>query len=89
MFCIIFARLVFQYFSADVSLGWHHFGVELIHTTYRGCVRNLKLLKPSVLGHKICGCHGCVKSNVIKRRQHQLGRMADFLPPVTFSVFDL
>ena len=33
--------------------------------------------------------HGCVKSTVIERRQHQLGRMADFLPPVTFSVFDL
>ena len=33
--------------------------------------------------------HGCVKSPVIERRQHQLGRMADSLPPVTFSVFDL
>ena len=33
--------------------------------------------------------HGCVKSTVIERRQHQFGRMADFLPPVTFSVFDL
>ena len=33
--------------------------------------------------------HGCVKSTVIQRRQHQLGRMADFPPPVTFSVFDL
>ena len=33
--------------------------------------------------------HGCVKSAIIKRRQHQLGRMADFLPPVAFSVFDL
>ena len=33
--------------------------------------------------------HGCVKSTVIQRRQHQLGRMADFLPPVTFSVFEL
>ena len=32
---------------------------------------------------------GCVKSTVIERRQHQLGRMADFPPPVTFSVFDL
>ena len=32
--------------------------------------------------------HGCVKSTVIERRQHQLGRMADFPPPVTFSVFD-
>ena len=30
-----------------------------------------------------------VKSTVIERRQHQLGRMADFPPPVTFSVFDL
>ena len=29
--------------------------------------------------------HGCVKSIVIQRRQHQLGRMADFPPPVTFS----
>ena len=26
---------------------------------------------------------------VIERRQQQLGRMADFPPPVTFSVFDL
>ena len=25
----------------------------------------------------------------MKRRQHQLGRMADFLPAVTFSVLDL
>ena len=25
----------------------------------------------------------------IERRQQQLGRMADFPPPVTFSVFDL
>ena len=33
--------------------------------------------------------HGCVKSTVIERRQHQLGRMADIPPPVTFSVFDL
>ena len=33
--------------------------------------------------------HGCVKSSVIERRQLQLGRMADFPPPVTFSVFDL
>ena len=33
--------------------------------------------------------HGCVKSTVIERRQHQLGRMADFPTPVTFSVFDL
>ena len=29
------------------------------------------------------------ESTVIERRQQQLGRMADFLPPVTFSVFDL
>ena len=28
---------------------------------------------------------GCVKSTDIERRQHQFGRMADFLPPVTFS----
>ena len=33
--------------------------------------------------------HGCLKSTVIQRRQYQLGRMADFSPPVTFSVFDL
>ena len=33
--------------------------------------------------------HGCVKSTAIERMQHQLGRMADFPPPVTFSVFDL
>ena len=33
--------------------------------------------------------HGCVKSTAIERRQHQLGRMADISPPVTFSVFDL
>ena len=33
--------------------------------------------------------HRCVKSAVIERRQHQLGRMADIPPPVTFSVFDL
>ena len=37
----------------------------------------------------IQGPHGCAKSTVIERRQHQLGRMADFPPPVTFSVFDL
>ena len=30
----------------------------------------------------------CVKSTVIERRQHQLGRMANIPPPVTFSVFD-
>ena len=30
-----------------------------------------------------------LKSTVVERRQHQLGRMADFPPPVTFSVFDL
>ena len=28
---------------------------------------------------------GCVKKTVLERRQHQFGRMADFLPPVTFS----
>ena len=33
--------------------------------------------------------HRCVKSTVKKRRQHLLGRMADFPSPVTFSVFDL
>ena len=33
--------------------------------------------------------HGCVKTTVIERRQHQFGRMADFLHLVTFSVFDL
>ena len=33
--------------------------------------------------------YGGVESTVIERRQQQLGRMADFLPPVTFSVFDL
>ena len=33
--------------------------------------------------------HGGLDSSVIKRRQQQLGRMADFLPSVTFSVFDL
>ena len=33
--------------------------------------------------------HGCVKSTVIERRQHQLGRMADIPPPETFSGFDL
>ena len=33
--------------------------------------------------------HGYVKSTVIERRQHQLGRMADFPPTVTFSFFDL
>ena len=33
--------------------------------------------------------HGGSDSPVIKRRQQQLGRMADFLPSVTFSVFDL
>ena len=25
--------------------------------------------------------HGCVKSTVVERRQHQLGGMADFPPP--------
>ena len=33
--------------------------------------------------------HGWVISTVIERRQQQLGTMADFLPPVTFSVFYL
>ena len=33
--------------------------------------------------------HGGSDSTVIKRRQQQLGRMADFLPSVTYSVFDL
>ena len=31
----------------------------------------------------------CLKSIVIERRHHQLGRMADFPSPVTFSVFYL
>ena len=43
----------------------------------------------SVVKNKNTLHHGCVKSTVIERRQHQLGRMADFPPPVTFSVFDL
>ena len=38
---------------------------------------------------KIYVVHGGSDSTVIKRRQQQLGRMADFLPSVTFSVFDL
>ena len=33
--------------------------------------------------------HGWVKSTVIEKRQQQLGRMAGFPPPVTFSVFYL
>ena len=33
--------------------------------------------------------HGCVKSTVKERMQNQLGRMANFPPHVTFSVFDL
>ena len=33
--------------------------------------------------------HGGSDSTVIERRQQQLGQMADFLPSVTFSVFDL
>ena len=39
-----------------------------------------------------CSNHGeveTIESNVIERRQQQLGRMADFPPPVTFSVFEL
>ena len=32
---------------------------------------------------------GGVESTVIERRQQRLSRMADFPPPVTFSVFDL
>ena len=38
---------------------------------------------------KMCIKHGGSDSTVIKRRQQQLGRMADFLPSVTFSVLDL
>ena len=34
-----------------------------------------------------CTTHGCVKSTVIERRQHHLGRMADIPSSVTFSVF--
>ena len=52
-----------------------------------------KLYIPSAIKTQIIGImtgvHGCVKSTVIERRQHQLGRMADFQLPVTFSVFDL
>ena len=33
--------------------------------------------------------HGGSDSTAIYRRQQQLGRMADFLPSVTFSIFDL
>ena len=33
--------------------------------------------------------HGLPDSTVIKRRQHQLGRMADFLPAVTFSALEV
>ena len=33
--------------------------------------------------------HGGSDSTVIKIRQQQMGRMADFLHSVTFSVFDL
>ena len=32
--------------------------------------------------------HGGSNSTVIKRRQQQLGEMADFPPLLTFSVFD-
>ena len=45
-----------------------------------------------VNGRNICfliHSTGGVESTVIERRQQQLGRMADFPPPVTFSVFDL
>ena len=42
-----------------------------------------------ILGSKMTFVHGESDSTVVKRRQQQLGRMADFLPSVTFSVFDL
>ena len=35
---------------------------------------------------KIIKIHGCVKSTVIDRMLDQLGRMADFLPPVTVLI---
>ena len=38
---------------------------------------------------EILSIHGWVKSTVIERRQQQSARMADFPPPVTFSVFHL
>ena len=38
---------------------------------------------------RISSDHGGVESTGIERRQQQLGRMADFPHPVTFSVFDL
>ena len=40
-------------------------------------------------GPRVSFEHGGSDSTVIKRRQQQLGRMADFLPSVTLSVFDL
>ena len=43
---------------------------------------------PSLLPKHVLGPGG-VESTVIERWPQQLGRMADFLPPVTFSVFVL
>ena len=48
-----------------------------------------RVVEFSSRGYKIRTPHGWVKSTVIERRQQQLGRMTDFPPPVTFSVFYL
>ena len=49
----------------------------------------VRVVEFSSRGYKIRTPHGWVKSTVIERRQQQLGRMTDFPPPVTFSVFYL
>jgi hypothetical protein len=41
------------------------------------------------VGHCIVEILARVESTAIKRRQQQEGRMADFSPPIIFSVFDL
>ena len=48
-----------------------------------------KSLKLYTIAYMITYEHGGSDSAVIKRRQQQLGRLADFLPSVTFSLFDL
>ena len=66
---------------------------------YRKCfpilVFPLQLVNPMILfftyesTETLSKKHGGSDRTVIKRRQQKLGRMADFLPSVTFSIFDL
>ena len=90
------SRFFHAYLAGAIGLRGpiHKLNMSSIIYFFSRCVRGYTLcyfgeFLPRTWQPYIIYTHGCVKSSVIERRQYQLGRMADFPPLVTFSVFEL